>query len=52
MSDAVLIAIITNLTTIAVVVVSRVLSHFEHKETAAKVSDTNEKVTALTNGKH
>lgn len=52
MSDAVLIAIISNLTTIAVVVLSRIWSHREHRQTEATVTDTNEKVTALTNGKY
>lgn len=52
MSDAVLIALITNLTTIIVVVVCRVLSHREHNDTTAMVNDTNEKVTALANGKY
>lgn len=52
MSDAVLIALITNLTTIIVVVICRVISHREHESTTAMVSDTNEKVTAMANGKH
>ena len=52
MSDAVLIALITNATTIAVVVLSRFWSHREHKQTEATVTDTNEKVTAMANGKY
>lgn len=38
MSDAVLIALITNATTIAVVILSRWFSHREHKKTEAKVN--------------
>lgn len=52
MSDAVLIAIITNLTTIAVVILSRIWSHREHEQTEATVADTNEKVTSMVNGKY
>lgn len=52
MTEAVAIALITNLTTIVIVVVSRILSHREHKGTATTVADTNEKVTAMVNGKY
>lgn len=52
MSDAVLIALITNATTIIVVIFCRVLSHREHRSTTATVNDTNDKVTALANGKY
>ena len=52
MSDAVLIALLSNLTTIIVVVGSRWISHREHKQTEATVNDTNTKVTAMTNGSH
>lgn len=51
MSDAVLIALITNATTIVVVIFCRILSHREHKITSVTVSDTNEKVTAIVNGR-
>lgn len=51
MTEAVAIALITNVTTIVIVVISRFWSHREHKQTAATVTDTNEKVTALANGK-
>lgn len=52
MTEAVAIALITNITTIIVVVFCRVLSHREHKGTAVAVADTNEKVTAMVNGKY
>lgn len=49
-SDAVLIALITNLTTILVVIVSRVISHREHKKTEATGDRTERKVNRLLNG--
>lgn len=52
MSDSVLIALITNATTIIVVVFCRMLSHREHKDTQATASDTNEKVTTMMNGQY
>lgn len=51
MSDTVAVALITNLTVIVVAFLSRLWSHLEHKKTEAKVTDTNEKVTAIVNGK-
>lgn len=50
MTEAVYIAIISNVTTIIVVILSRVMSHREHRQTAAQVADTNEKVKAIING--
>jgi hypothetical protein len=52
MSDAVLIALITNLTIIAVAFLSRLWSHVEHKQNQATIDDTNEKVTSMVNGKY
>lgn len=51
MSDAVIIAIITNATTILVVILSRLWSHAEHKATEATASRTEAKVDVLMNGK-
>lgn len=51
MTEAVQIALITNVTVIIVAFLSRYWSHLEHRETAAKVEDTNQKVTAIVNGK-
>lgn len=50
MTEAVIIAIIGNATTILVVVLSRLWSRSEHRRTAAKVVDTNEKITKIVNG--
>lgn len=50
MTEAVQVALITNVTIIIVAIVSRWLSSKEHKETAKKVADTNKKVTAIVNG--
>jgi len=50
-TEAVIVAIISNATTILVVVLSRLWSHLEHRQTEQTVTDTNEKVTGLVNGK-
>lgn len=52
MSDAVLIALITNLTTIVVVVFCRLWSNREHRQGQVVASRVEEKVDALVNGKH
>lgn len=50
MSETVAVALITNVTIIIVALLSRLWSHREHRDTAAKVSDTNKKVTQIVNG--
>ena len=52
MSDGVLIALITNLTIIVVALLSRWSSHREHRENQAVVTDTNEKISSMVNGKY
>lgn len=47
MTEAVQIALIANVTTIIVVILSRLWSHVEHRKTAEKVDDTNQKVTKV-----
>ena len=51
MTEAVVIALISNITTIIVVVFCRLWSNREHRQSQATVVDTNEKVTAMANGK-
>ena len=50
MTEAVQIALITNVTVIVVAFLSRLWSHKEHLKTEAKVLDTNKKVTTILNG--
>ena len=50
MTEAVQIALITNVTVIIVAFLSRYWSHLEHKKTEEKVADTNQKVTTILNG--
>jgi len=52
MTEAIAIALISNVTTIIVVVFCRIWSNHEHRENQAVVTDTNDKVTSLVNGKY
>jgi hypothetical protein len=52
MTEAITIALISNVTTIIVVVFCRIWSNREHRENQAVVTDTNDKVSSLVNGKY
>jgi hypothetical protein len=51
-TEPVAIALISNITTIIVVVFCRVWSNREHRQNQAVVTDTNDKVSSLMNGKY
>jgi hypothetical protein len=52
MSEDVTIALISNVTTIIVVVFCRLWSNREHRANQTVVTDTNDKITSLVNGKY
>ena len=52
MTEAVVIALISNVTTIIVVVFCRLWSNREHRASQAVVTDTNDKISSLVNGKY
>lgn len=52
MSDAVLITTTAMVVALVIRAISRWWSHREHKQTEARVKDTNQKVTAMVNGKY
>ena len=52
MTEAVAIALITNITTIFIVVFCRLWSNKEHRQNQATIEDTNEKVSSMVNGNY